>query len=97
MRKNKKMSAVRRSIQITKADIRIQVGDVCYYIHVGSRYIQGHGGLGRRAEERVVGMGIDELRSVGLHCQSIMQAELNWLFMRRIGTFIDAGCHQLFT
>lgn len=44
-----------------------------------------------------MGIGIKELRSVGLHCQSIMQAELNWLFMRRIGTFIDAGCHQSFT
>lgn len=47
------MSTVRRSIRITKADIRIQVGDDVYYdtvqyISVGSRYItyiQGHGGL----------------------------------------------------
>lgn len=41
-----------------------------------------------------MGIGIEELRSVGLCCQSIMQAELNRLFMRRVGTFIGAGCHH---
>lgn len=41
-----------------------------------------------------MGIGIEELRSVGLCCQSIMQAELNRLFMRRVGTLIGAGCHH---
>lgn len=51
------------------------------------KYIWGGG----KAEESV-GIGIDELRSVGLHCQSIMQAELNRLLMRRTGTLIGGGC-----
>lgn len=48
MRKEEKMSTVRRSIPITKADIRIQVGDVYYHISVGSRYgtYKDMGGLG---------------------------------------------------
>lgn len=53
------MSTVRRSIRITKADIRIQVGDDVYYdtvqyISVGSRYIHTRtwGALGSERPRR---------------------------------------------
>lgn len=84
-----------------EADIRIQVGDVILlhmYVPVGLRYDTWGERLGSERPRREL-WGSEWKNCVvwDLHCQSIMQAELNWLFMRRIGTFIDAGCHQPFT
>lgn len=44
-----------------------------------------------------MGIGIEELRKCGTALPIDYAGRLNWLFMRRVGTFIDAGCHQPFT